>query len=64
MADASKARTFRWSDETNNQIKDIGKLLNENDTDVIIRAIEYLHTNRKTVAEEIFRKRLEEIKKD
>ena len=63
MADETpKARTFRWPDETNNQIKEVGKLLNENDTDIIVRAVEYLYENRKAVAEQIFKKRLEDIK--
>ncbi|GAB3334795.1 hypothetical protein GCM10027299_43250 [Larkinella ripae] len=62
MATENKARTFRWEDATNTKIKEIGRLLGLNDTDVLKRAVDYLHSNLKEVAEEDFKTRLSGLK--
>jgi hypothetical protein len=56
------ARTFRIPNETNALIKEIGKRLKENDTDVLIRAIDYLNDNLKTVVEADTKSRLTGLK--
>ncbi|MFD1141864.1 hypothetical protein ACFQ4C_12125 [Larkinella insperata] len=62
MATENKARTFRWEDATNVKIKEIGKLLNLNDTEVLKKAVDYLHANLKEVAEADFKARLSGLK--
>lgn len=63
MADNEvKARTFRFPATTNQKIKEIGTLLSKNDTEVLIRAVDYLHENMKAVAEADFNARLKGLK--
>lgn len=63
MADNEvKARTFRFPESTNKQIKDIGNLLSKNDTEVLIRAVAYLHENREAIAKSDFNERLRGLK--
>jgi hypothetical protein len=52
------ARTFRLPSDTNALIKQIGETLKENDTEVLVRAVNYLNANLKAVAEADVQSRL------
>lgn len=60
--DTVKARTFRFPASTSKKITEIGNLLSKNDTEVLLRAVDYLHENMKTVAENDFNARLKGLK--
>lgn len=63
MAKITKtSKTFRLPDETIEQLEEIGKILKENDTNVVVRAIGRLYAARESVLEEDIQLRRSSVK--
>lgn len=55
-------RTFKIPTEVNQKMKELAALLKEDDTKVLVRAVNYLYENKKTVVEEDMKDRLSGLK--